>query len=77
MPVGEKMKRHQKGHYLIMSKIEYDNIIKNKTQLLKQLKDLKKDAIYSMRASEFMFDVYQKDVHALGIAIRYIKENVR
>ena len=23
-----------------MSKIEYDNIIKNKTQLLKQLKDL-------------------------------------
>lgn len=60
-----------------MSKIEYDNIIKNKNQLLKQLESLKKDAIYSMRSSEFMFEVYQKDLHALRIAIRYIKENVR
>lgn len=54
--------------------IEYDNIIKNKTQLLKQLESLKKDAIYNMRSSEFMRDVYQKDLHALRIVINYIKE---
>ena len=58
-----------------MSKIEYDLVIKNKTELLKQLESLKSDAIENMRS--FRDDVFIKDVHALRIAIRYIKENVK
>lgn len=60
-----------------MSKIEYDNIIENKTQLLKQLESLKKDAISNMRNSYYLDDVFAKDVHALRIVINYIKENVK
>jgi len=54
--------------------IEYDNIIKNKIQLLKQLRGLKKDEIINMRSFVNFTDIFQKDVHALRIAIRYIKE---
>ena len=77
MQGGEKKKRHQKGHYLIMSKIEYDNIIENKTQLLKQLESIKQDAIENMRNSLYLKEIFQMDVHALRIVINYIKENVK
>ena len=54
--------------------IEYDNIIKDKEELIKQLESLKQDALLNMR--EMPYDlkaIYQKDVHALRIVIRHIK----
>ena len=60
-----------------MSKIEYYNIIENKTQLLKQLESIKQDAIENMRNSLYLKEIFQMDVHALRIVINYIKENVK
>lgn len=57
--------------------IEYDNIIKNRTELLKQLESLKEEAIYMLSRGSLFTDIFQKDLHALRIVIRYIKEYVK
>lgn len=55
--------------------MKYDNVIKNKSELLKQLNSLKADAIENMRSMPADFkEVFQKDVHALRIVIRMVKE---
>lgn len=54
------------------NKLEYDNIIKNKDDLLNQLESLKEEAIYMMKGS--IDDIFQKDLHALRIVINYLKE---
>lgn len=56
-----------------MKAIEYDNIIKNKDELLKLLNSLKDEAIYMLK-SPFNYEVFQKYLHALRIVINYIKE---
>lgn len=56
-----------------MKAIEYDNIIKNKDELIKQLESLKDEAIYMLK-NPFHDEVFQKDLHALRIVINYIKE---
>lgn len=56
-----------------MKAIEYDNIIKNKDELLKQLNSLKEEAIYMLKNPNHD-EVFQKDLHALRIVINFIKE---
>ncbi len=54
-------------------KIEYDNIIKNKDDLIKQLESLKEEAIYMLK-NPYHDEIFQKDLHALKIVINMIKE---
>ena len=56
-----------------MKVIEYDNIIKNKDELIEQLESLKEEAIYMLK-NPYHDEVFQKDLHALRIVINYIKE---
>lgn len=56
-----------------MTKIEYDNIIKNKDDLIKQLESLKEEAIYMLK-NPFHDEVFQKDLHALRIVLNLLKE---
>ena len=56
-----------------MKAIEYDNIIKNKDDLIKQLESLKDEAIYMLKNPDHD-EVFQKDLHALRIVINFIKE---
>lgn len=56
-----------------MKTIEYDNVIKNKDELLKQLNSLKEEAIYMLK-NPYHNEVFQKDLHALRIIINFIKE---
>lgn len=51
--------------------LEFDNIIKNKEELLNQLESLKDEAIYMMRSPNHD-EIFQKDLHALRIVINYI-----
>lgn len=55
--------------------IEYDNIIKDKAELIKQLESLKQDALENVRSmpTDDLKEVFQKDLHALRIVIRHIK----
>lgn len=54
--------------------IEYDNIIKDKAELIKQLESLKQDALLNMREMPYdLKEIYQKDAHALRIVINHIK----
>ena len=53
--------------------IKYDNIIKNKDDLIKQLESLKDEAIYMLKNPNHD-EVFKKDLHALRIAINFIKE---
>ena len=52
--------------------IEYDNIIKNKDDLINQLESLKEEAIYMLK-NPYHDEIFQKDLHALRIVIRLIK----
>lgn len=56
-----------------MKEIEYDNIIKNKDDLIKQLESLKDEAIYMLK-NPYHDEVFQKDLHALRIVINFINE---
>ena len=56
-----------------MKAIEYDNIIKNKDDLIKQLESLKDEAIYMFK-NPYHDEVFQRDLHALRIVINFIKE---
>ena len=56
-----------------MKEIEYDNIIKNKDDLIKQLESLKDEAIYMLK-NPYHDEVFQRDLHALRIVINFIKE---
>jgi hypothetical protein len=54
--------------------IEYDNIIKDKEELIKQLESLKYDALENVRSMpDEEKELFQKDLHALRIVIRHIK----
>lgn len=54
--------------------IEYDNIIKDKAELIKQLESLKQDALENVRSMpDDLKGIFQKDLHALRIVIRHIK----
>ena len=52
--------------------IEYDNIIKDKNELIKQLESLKEEAIYMLR-NPFHDEVFQKDLHALNIVLHMLE----
>mgnify|MGYP006967403023 CR=1 FL=1 len=52
-------------------KIEYDNIIKNKDELLNQLESLKEEAIYMLKNPNHD-EIFQKDLHALRIVIKML-----
>ena len=53
----------------------YDDIIKNKEELLEQLESLKEDAIWRVQSTVAgLNEVFKRDLHALKIAIRVIKE---
>lgn len=52
--------------------IEYDNIIKDNVELLKQLESLKEEAIYMLK-NPYHDEVFQKDLHALKITIDALK----
>ena len=54
-----------------MKAIEYDNIIKNKDDLIKQLESLKDEAIYMLKNPNHD-EVFQRDLHALRIVIKLI-----
>lgn len=55
--------------------LEYDNIIKDKEDLLSQLESLKEDAIAHLQCTVSGFEeVFQRDLHALKIVIHYLKE---
>ena len=58
------------------STLEYDNIIKNKDELIKQLESLKDEAIYMLKSpvNSDEDNIFQKDLHAIRIVINYIKE---
>lgn len=56
-----------------MKSIEYDNIIKNKDDLISQLESLKDEAIYMLKNPNHD-EVFQRDLHALRIIINFIKE---
>lgn len=56
-----------------MQTIEYDNIIKNKDDLISQLESLKEEAIYMLK-NPYHDEVFQRDLHALRIVINFIKE---
>ena len=51
--------------------IEYDNIIKNKDELLSQLESLKEEAIYMLKNPNHD-EVFQRDLHALRIVINML-----
>jgi len=53
--------------------IQYDNIIKDKDELLNQLESLKEEAIYTLKNPNHD-EIFQKDLHALRIVINMIKE---
>lgn len=53
--------------------IKYDNIIKNKDDLIKQLKSLKDEAIYLLKNTNHD-EIFEKDLHALRIVINLINE---
>ena len=53
--------------------IEYDNIIKNKDDLINQLESLKEEAIYMLKNPNHD-EVFQRDLHALRIVINFINE---
>lgn len=53
--------------------IEYDNIIKNKDDLISQLESLKDEAIYMLKNPNHD-EVFQRDLHALRIVINFIKD---
>jgi hypothetical protein len=54
--------------------IEYDNIIKDKAELIKQLESLKYDALENVRSMpDEEKEIFQKDLHALRIVIKHIK----
>ena len=53
--------------------IEYDNIIKNKDDLISQLESLKDEAIYMLKNPNHD-EVFQRDLHALRIVIKLINE---
>ena len=54
--------------------IEYDNIIKDKEELIKQLESLKYDALENVRSMpDEEKELLKKDLHALRIVIRHIK----
>ena len=57
----------------LMKAIEYDNIIKNKDDLISQLESLKDEAIYMLKNPNHD-EVFQRDLHALRIVINFIKE---
>ena len=57
----------------IMKAIEYDNIIKNKDDLISQLESLKDEAIYMLK-NPYHDEVFQRDLHALRIVINFIKD---
>lgn len=48
---------------------DFDNFIKNKDELIKQLESLKEEAKYMMKCDI----IFQKDFHALKIVINYLK----
>lgn len=52
--------------------IEYDNVIKDKNELIKQLESLKEEAIYMMR-NPFHDEVFKKDLHALKIVLHMLE----
>ena len=54
-----------------MKVIEYDNIIKDKDDLIKQLESLKEEAIYMLKNPNHD-EVFQRDLHALRIVIKLI-----
>lgn len=55
--------------------LEYDNIIKDKEDLLSQLESLKQEAIYMMKSVvNDCQNVFNRDFHALSIVIRFIEE---
>lgn len=56
-----------------MKAIEYDNIIKNKDDLISQLESLKDEAIYMLK-NPYHDEVFQRDLHALRIVINFIKD---
>ena len=56
-----------------MKAIKYDNIIKNKDDLIKQLESLKEEAIYMLK-NPYHDEIFQRDLHALRIVINFIKE---
>ena len=56
-----------------MKAIEYDSIIKNKDDLIKQLESLKEEAIYMLKNPNHD-EVFQRDLHALRIVINLIKD---
>ena len=56
-----------------MKAIEYDSIIKNKDDLIKQLESLKDEAIYMLK-NPYHDEVFQRDLHALRIVINFINE---
>ena len=63
-----KLKKLKDGGIMI----EYDNIIKNKDELIEQLESLKDEAIYMLKNPNHD-EVFQKDLHALRIVINHIK----
>ena len=52
-------------------KIEYDNIIENKDELVAQLESLKEEAIYMLKNPNHD-EVFQRDLHALRIVINML-----
>ena len=50
----------------------FDNHIKDYDELINQLESLKKDAMLNMK--DLGGEIFQKDFHALKIAIKIIKE---
>ena len=52
-------------------KIEYDNIIKNKDELIAQLESLKEEALYMLKNPNHD-EVFQRDLHALRIVINML-----
>lgn len=55
--------------------IQYDNIIKDNIELLKQLESLKEEAIYMLK-NPYHDEIFQKDVHALKIVIDTLKRGL-
>lgn len=51
--------------------IEYDNIIKNKDELISQLESLKEEAIYMLKNPNHD-EIFQRDLHALRIVINML-----
>ena len=51
--------------------IEYDNIIRNKDDLISQLESLKEEAIYMLKNPNHD-EVFQRDLHALRIVINML-----